>query len=304
MRHENLRQSVRDMVNDMSPQMFADTGALFGPIAVRPDAACGVARDLPYGENIRHRLDVFAPIARGVSSPVVLFVHGGGFSGGDKGAPTDAFYNNIGAWAVREGFVAVTMTYRLAPDHRWPVGGEDVAAAVEWLRRNVGDYGGDPAAIFLLGHSAGAVHVADYLAAPCRGGAAPRISGAVLVSGVYDITRLGHDEISHAYFGTDVDRYAEQSSLAGLTATDVPLLFAVAEHDPFLFQHQAKLLLDAWFEAKGALPRMLFLPDANHISPIFGLGLDHDLLSDELAAFVGRFDTGERGRSAAEATNS
>jgi acetyl esterase/lipase len=87
----------------------------------------------------RQRLDVHtsgAPV--GEPAPVVLFVHGGGFAGGDKHVPGTPMYDHIGAWAVRNGWVGVTMTYRLAPEHPWPAGAQDAAAAAGWVRANIG----------------------------------------------------------------------------------------------------------------------------------------------------------------------
>ena len=102
--------------------------------------------------------------ASATGAPVLVFVHGGGFVGGDKHVPGTPMYDHIGAWAVRNGWVGVTITYRLAPEHTWPSGAQDVAAAVQWVRDNIAAYGGDPARIVVAGHSAGCVHVASYLA--------------------------------------------------------------------------------------------------------------------------------------------
>ena len=115
-----------------------------------------------------------------------MFVHGGGFVRGDKHMPGSPQYDLVGAWAVRHGYVGVTMTYRLAPGHVWPAGAQDVAAAVGWLQRNIAAYGGDPGKIVVAGNSAGAVHVASYVAG--QGGGDPaRIAGAALLSGIYQI---------------------------------------------------------------------------------------------------------------------
>ena len=64
--------------------------------------------------------------------------------------------------------VGVTMNYRLAPQHRWPSGAEDVGAAIEWLATEIGGYGGDAGRIVVAGHSAGASHVAGFLAGQAR----------------------------------------------------------------------------------------------------------------------------------------
>ena len=122
-----------------------------------------LTRDVAYGPHERHRLDLFAaPGSRDL--PVILFVHGGGFVRGDKSTPGTPHNENVGLWACRSGMVGVTMNYRLAPEHRWPAGAQDVAAAVAWLRANVAEHGGDPERIVLVGSSAGATHIAGYAA--------------------------------------------------------------------------------------------------------------------------------------------
>jgi acetyl esterase/lipase len=153
----------------VTPELVAASWALLKPFHDKAGyTAPEVDRDLAYGGHERHRLDVHTSGAEGGNgghgAPVLLFVPGGGFVGGDKHVPGTPMYDHVGAWAVRSGWVGVTVNYRLAPEHTWPSGAQDVAAAVEWVRGNIAGYGGDPARIVLAGHSAGCVHVASYLA--------------------------------------------------------------------------------------------------------------------------------------------
>ena len=79
-----------------------------------------------------------------------------------------------GPWAAASSASRSTIGSRR--EHMWPSGIEDLTAVVTWLKANVARYGGDPSKIFLWGHSAGAAHVADYVAtrgnqrARCGGG--------------------------------------------------------------------------------------------------------------------------------------
>jgi len=287
---DDLRQRIRALGSAMTPQFFGDSLAMFAPLAPAPDAdSCIVERDLAYGPHERHRIDIFRPATVAGGAPVLLYVHGGGFIQGDKGGADAPFYNNIGAWAASEDMVAATITYRLAPDHQWPAGAEDLAAAIEWLRANVAERGGDPARIFIAGQSAGAAHVASYVALEHLHGDGRPIAGAIMLSGLYDVARAQHSPFEQAYYGTDADRFADQSSLAGLIASPIPCLFTVAEFDPFPFQSQAAMLVEDWFAARKEWPRMLYLPDGNHMSAALGIGRPGDPLSAELAAFIHRF---------------
>ena len=150
----------------------------------------------------------------GSGKPVVVFVHGGGFARGAKRAEGLPFYDNIGLWAVGQDMVGVTLNYRLAPQSTWPSGIEDLTAAVAWLKANIARHGGDPSKIVLWGHSAGAAHVADYVASAAKRNVDAGIAGAVLTSGFYD---LGTEvSVWKIYYGEDVATYAERSSLPGL----------------------------------------------------------------------------------------
>jgi acetyl esterase/lipase len=109
------------------------TAAIYAPLQEKePYQGVKVERDVRYGPATRNLLDVFAPAAAGAKPPVLIFVHGGAFIGGNKRtAPDSPFYDNIMLWAVKNGFVGVNMTYRLAPQSPWPAGTEDVASVVQ-----------------------------------------------------------------------------------------------------------------------------------------------------------------------------
>jgi triacylglycerol lipase len=289
MTNSTFRDEIRKLRTTLNPQVVADSLAIYGRHqndAPRGDGA--IIRDIAYGPHARHRLDVFEGNG-GHDRPVLLYVHGGGFVGGDKVLPGTAFYDNVGSWATQQGFVGVTMTYRLAPDHPWPAGGEDVAAAIRWLRQNIADHGGAADRIFVAGQSAGATHVASYLTMPDLHDAVPPVAGALLFSGLYDVPTLHKGPLENQYFGEDDGLSEQQSSLAGLIAREVPMLFTVAQHDPLNFQKQAAILVHRWFAAKEAWPRMLYLPDANHMSAALGIGGIDQFLAPEIAAFIDHF---------------
>jgi triacylglycerol lipase len=244
-----------------------------------------VTRDLRYGPAERNVLDVFTSPDPGRGKPVVVFVHGGGFARGAKRTEGSPFYDNIGLWAVSYGLVGVTMNYRLAPDSTWPSGIEDLAAAVAWLKTNVAEYGGDPSRIVLWGHSAGAAHVADYVASTAKRGGAAGVAGAVLTSGFYD---LGTEvSVWKVYYGDDVSTYVERSSLPGLLTTPVPLLVTDAELDPEMFQVETNKLAAARAAAGKPVERV-HLTGHSHISETYAVGTGDRSLSGPVLEFVRR----------------
>lgn len=284
----DLRRQIREMGAVITPTMVEDTAAIMAPDALRPDNNVLIERDISYGPHERHRLDIFRPSNATTGSPVVVYVHGGGFVRGDKGGPGQPFYDNIGAWAVQAGAIGVTMNYRLAPQSPWPAGAEDIAAALDLLQVEVVARGGDPASIFLMGQSAGAAHVASFVAMPTLHRGQP-IAGAIMLSGIYDLATFPPGPMEAAYYGTDTAGYAAKSSLAGLLKSSVPCLFSVAEYDPEKFQQQAALLIARWFAERDVLPRVLYLSDHNHMSPALSIGRQNDRLSRELQEFIARY---------------
>jgi triacylglycerol lipase len=265
------------------------TAALYAPLqAKEPYPGVYVQRDVKYGAAERNLLDVFTPEGGAAPRPVLIFVHGGAFIAGNKRTTPDSpFYDNVMLWAAQNGFLGVNITYRLAPKFPWPAGVEDVASAVQWVAAHAAQAGGDPSRIVLMGHSAGAVHVATYLAHPefhkVPGGG---LAGAIMVSGIYDLTAspLGDQEL--AYFGSDPSRFQERSSLAGLQAAAIPLMIASAELDPPRFVEQFELLKQTACKRPAGCARAVMLPQHSHMSEVYSINTDDDRLTREILEFM------------------
>lgn len=283
-----MREKIADIGFEFSPALIQKSMALFAPTAPSPDET-RVLRDCAYGPDARHRLDIFLPANGGSKRPVLVFVHGGGFVGGDKGAPGAPFYNNIGAWAAANGLVGVTMTYRLAPQHRWPAGADDVAAAIDWVHAHAADHGGDPGRLFLMGQSAGAAHAAAYVAHDnWRARAGKRLAGAIMLSGLYDIAIADRNPFQAAYYGEDEAAFASRSSLEGFAKVAIPCLFTMAEHDPVDFQRQAERVRDVWSNSHDGRSDFIICKGHNHITPVLQIGGPDDELGPMLIAFIRR----------------
>ncbi len=265
------------------------TGAIYAPLQPQPPFA-GVAfeRDLKYGPDPKENLDVARPTAAASAPrPVLVFVHGGAYVGGDKsrngkGEPSP-FSDNIMVWAAGQGMVGVNINYRLAPGAPYPAVQQDIAEALVWVRKNIARYGGDPKHVFLWGHSAGASHVAAYVAHPeFYPGGQSGLSGAIMSSGTYDLTE-GPQRPS-PYFG-DPATFAARSSKAGLLASKVPLYFAAAELDPPPAVAQEQTIRDALC-AQGHCPAGGVLKDHSHMSESYSVGTADQSLTAPLLAFI------------------
>ncbi len=284
---DDTARAIAEIGNQISPDRIAASQNVYQPQhETEPYRDVTVTRDQRYGTHERQRLDVFAPRAGGAPRPVLVYVHGGGFVAGDKRLPGTAYYDNIGLWAVRHGYVGVTITYRLAPENRYPAAAEDVGGAVRWIIDNVAGHGGDPDGIVLLGQSAGSTHVATYAARPelhPRSGGGVR--AIVLLSGVYDFSLNDLGENARAYLGDAPGAVAQGSALPALATAGIPLLFGISEFDPPPFHRQAMALANALFAQTKRFPNVVYLPRHNHISQVAHLNAadtGDNLLSDRL----------------------
>lgn len=282
-------EQLRSLGSELTPAQIQATIKLLAPHAPRPGPDVEVHRDVAYGPDPRHRMDIFVPAAGATRAPVLVFVHGGGFVSGDKGAPDAPFYNNVGLWASRAGCIGITMTYRLAPSAPWPAGSEDVGTAVRFLQAASTRWGGDPKGIFLMGQSAGAVHVAGYVAEP-RLHVVPQsgVAGAIMISGIYDVERADRNPFQAAYYGEDPTRWRERSTLEKLVETSLPCFYSVSEFDPPDFQRQAAWLVEAHAVHWGRWPRLIQLAGHNHLSSVLQIGSAMDTLGPELLRFIHR----------------
>jgi arylformamidase len=165
-------------------------------------------------------VDVYPP-KTGCPAPVVVWVHGGGWQIGDKkNQMTDKvkLLNDL-------GYTVVSVNYRLtdptSPEPvQFPTHADDVAAAIAWVHKKIGKYGGDPRAIALMGHSAGAQIVANVATDPQFLGAHGLDLDAIscvapLDTEGFDVTRQGQlgTQLYLDAFGTDPTVWTEASAI-------------------------------------------------------------------------------------------
>ena len=195
-----------------------------------------VYRDLPGVDPNLVSLDVFQPDCGTPlePSPIVVFVHGGGFRNGDK---TNKVTDKVRVFN-EAGWVFVSANYRLVGDPEsgpdgatFPAQADDLAAAVEWLQTNASSFDADPTRIALIGHSAGAFLVAQQGTNPSyliEAGADPSSLRCVvpLDTETFDIEDQiaggGNQEAVHrATFGDDPVVWEQASPQTGANAGTV-----------------------------------------------------------------------------------
>lgn len=266
---------------DLGPEMVSATQSAYAALHDRDETGLSVARDLEYGSDPRHRLDIYAPHDTS-DSPVLIFVHGGGFVRGDK-----ADVANIGRYAAHHGLIGVTINYRFAPENSWPAGALDLAAALDWLDDNITGYGGNPNCLIIAGNSAGAMHVADYAFRPELRTGSGGVLGAILISPpTVDLSAREIDPARDAlYYGVEGDR-AAQSVVNAVSGTDLPVMIAYAEHEPDVIIDQTRLMIEAITKRDSRLPLISSAPGHNHISVVAHIGTRDETLGPDLLEFI------------------
>jgi len=142
-----------------------------------------IARDVSFGPHPKDLVDIFSPDKGTENRTVLIYVPGGG---GNKIEQQDreanAFYDNIGRWAVKNDMIAVTMQRH--PGENWDDGGKDVAMMIQWLQANIAKYKGNPDRMFIWAHSAGNGPLGVYIGHPeLHGPKGPGVKGAIFMSG-------------------------------------------------------------------------------------------------------------------------
>ncbi len=274
---------IATRLHEMGQSMDPTVGQLYEPLfAAETYAGIALTRDVSYGADALQKLDLYVPEAAEGPLPVLVFVHGGGFVRGDK---QGTFYpDNITAWAARHGMVGVGINYRLAPDHPWPTGVEDLRAALAWVRANIAAHGGDPERIVLWGHSAGANHVADYVGhTELHGDEAAGVKGAILLSPNYAVDAPAQ---AHVYYGADGSLQTQSATIARLRHAATPLFIGFAELDPDPMRHTAETLIAALCTQSGPCTASIDLPDHNHFTEGMAVGTDDTSLSGPVLDWV------------------
>lgn len=238
-------------------------------------------RDGPEADPKKHRLDLFLP--EGKNWPTLIFVHGGGWTSGDKSGKLrrKPVYSEVGKFFAERGFGVAVINYRLQPDVDWRAQVQDVAGALAWVHRNISTYGGDPQALFGSGHSAGAQLVSrvtfDEAALKREGLPSDVVCGVVAISGAgYDLAdesvqrrRYSRRMMKKRFSGgSKGDAWMREASTLPLIGSDPPpFLVMYAQRDPRTLREQSRLLAEA-LKRVGGRQELVELRGLGHIGEV------------------------------------
>ena len=233
----------------------------------------GIEYSKPGGESLA--LDIARPKTGDGPFPAILCIHGGGFRAGTREG-----YDALCLKLAEHGYVAATVTYRLAPKHPFPAAVNDVKAAVRWLRANAATYKIDPDRIGVTGGSAGG-HLAQFLGVTANvpefeGVDSPKESSKVAcvvnVYGPSDFTLSYGKSVDAAvvlplFLGGNLEqargKHIMASPLYWVTPLAAPTLCIHGTEDKYVHIEQAELLVDQLTKA-GVEAKLLKLEGAGH----------------------------------------
>jgi acetyl esterase/lipase len=233
----------------------------------------GVEYSRPDGETLM--LNIARPKSGGMH-PAVLCIHGGGFRAGKRES-----YDGLCVKLAEKGFVAATITYRLAPQHPFPAAVHDCKAAVRFLRAHATRYGIDGAKVGVTGSSAGG-HLAQFLGVTAHvpqfegsGGHSEQSSQVNCVVNVYgpsDFTKsygksVDAHEVLPLWFGGNLEaefkRHVLGSPLYWVTPDAAPTLCIHGTEDKYVAHEQAVWMVEK-LQAATVSAELLSLEGAGH----------------------------------------
>ena len=260
------------------------------------------AKDVAYGpaaapdfDKERHILDVYSPKKAAPAAggyPVVLFIHGGSWTSRSKN-----IYTFIGRRLAKQGVVAVIINYSLAPPVHVPEQAADCARALAWTVQNIKTYGGDPARVFVMGHSAGGGLAAllatdDALLAahglpqnPVRGAIMDDPAGLDMYSYLKEMKYAG-DQQYLGPFGNDPAVWKAQSPIYKIRPGIPPFLFYIGGETYPSISGSSGRFRDR-LQAIGQPAPYTVIAGRHHISMVLQLYWQHNIIYQGLLKMVG-----------------
>jgi len=257
---------------------------LFNALTPKDAGSRKIARDISFGDDPRQRLDIYAPRKRQGPLPVVFFIYGGSWSDGDR-----RNYDFAGRAIAALGYVTVIADYRLVPAVEYPVFLDDGLLALGWVVENISSYGGDPARIALMGHSAGAYNATMLVLHPKylpASGLSEYVRCVVGLSGPYDFYPFD-GPISIRTFGAVRDPQDTQP-IQHVTRSAPPMFLGTGDQDRLVYPRNTVALAKR-LRQEGVEVKEVHYPELGHPQTLLALSRPARHLApvlNDVAAFL------------------
>jgi len=243
--------------------------AFFGAMNARQSREGVVAHeDIVYDEAHRTALDIYVP-AHAEHAPVVVYFYGGSWMTGKR-----HWFRWMGEALAAQGVVTIVADVRLWPTTRMDGFLHDGAEAVRWARDHAGEFGGDPANLFVMGHSSGGQIAAmlamdkQWLAAV---GMKPRdLSGFIGVAGTYDFIPFDEPEF-YDIFGYTPGEQARSQPVNFVDGDEPPALLLQGEKDTIVYPSEA-VALEGRYLQQGESVELKLYPALGHEKLLLAFG--------------------------------
>jgi acetyl esterase/lipase len=266
-----------------------------------PARTVRIIQDVPYAPGLadsKHQLDLYLPVARPRPWPVVVFVHGGFWKPFDRRMlqPFTGLHGCVGVALANAGVATAVLSYRQRPEAASLQDAlDDVAGAVRYVVGNVGREGGDPARVYLVGHSAGALLTTLLAAQPehlTKAGVAPgRIRGFAGLAGPYDLARLATfpdaslaSKVKASTSAADFERYSPERHVR---PGSPPLLLLVGTNDDAFLIAEQRSMATALRTASCDVTTVE-IPGEDHMDLVMHLSQADNRARSELLAFMAK----------------
>lgn len=240
--------------------------------------------ELPLRDNL---LDIYYPRNKKGPKDVLVFIHGGSWSSGNKD-----IYWWLGSNFARKDIITVVLNYPLSPENTYNKMADNSAIAVKWVSKNIKNYNGNPEGIYLMGHSAGG-HLAALIALDDKYIEQPEnpVKGVILNDAFgLDIYQYLTDNKSKPYrnvFTNNPAVWKDASPQSHIKDNKLPFLIYTGENTYDTIKIQSSIFRDKLME-NGARVDYREIKKKKHIGMITQMLFGWNKRYQEINAFIKR----------------
>jgi acetyl esterase/lipase len=248
----------------------------------------GTYKDMSYGNDPAQKFDICVPQTTATRLPLIIVVHGGAWSAGDKGD-----FSPISSFLADQGFVVINTNYRLLPAFSYPAPLEDFQMLLQWVNENSVRYRIDVTRIGMTGHSAGGHLIALYALTQDQnyvagGSTLPKVYAIAPMAGGFTLEGINTSDPRREDTIIEWLRTANPQSL-GLPIYQVDS----SDNATFLLLHgaedvnappQQSILLYQELTAHGVPAELKIYPGRTHLTLVSGIQ-NNDEVGQDLSSF-------------------